>query len=290
MSAESSRHAAHFLKAHDPDRYFATLLLRHGASEAVQALYAFSADAASVRDRAREPAPGEIRLQWWADALSGKEHGAVRQNPLADALLDAIAAFRLPTGPLQRLIAARRFDLYDDPMPDLSSFEGYAGETVSVLYQLAAMILNKGVEIETGDAAGHLGVAHALIGHLRAFGFNAARGQLFLPWSIFAANGVNEGEIFSGTVSEGLLAAYAQLIDLAEDHLGRANHAIAALPVPLRPAFAPVALLRTYVKLIKAQSETPFAPPREIADWRKIVILAWWAWRQPRAQAQAMMS
>lgn len=283
MSAESSRHAAHFLKANDPDRYFASLLLPEGAREAVQALYAFGADVARVRDRARGPAPGEVRLQWWADALSGTAHGAVRQNPLADALLDAIAAFRLPAVPLQRLIAARRFDLYDDPMPDLPSFEGYAGETVSVLYQLVAMILNRGAEVQTGDAAGHLGVAHALVGHLRAFGFNAARGQLFLPWSIFTANGVNEGEIFSGTVSEGLLAAHAQLIDLAEDHLGKAGRAVAALPAPLRPAFAPVALLRGYLKLVKAQSETPFAPPREIADWRKIVILAWWAWRQPRA-------
>lgn len=280
MSAESNRHAAQFLKANDPDRYFASLLLPHGASEAVQALYAFNADAASVRDRAKEPAPGEIRLQWWVDALAGEGHGAVRQNPLADALLDSIERYRLPSGPLQRLIAARRFDLYDDPMPDLPSFEGYAGETVSVLYQLAVMILNRGVEVETGDAAGHLGVAHALIGHLRAFGFHAAQGRLFLPWSIFAANGVAESEIFSGTISEGLLAAHAQLIDLAGDHLGKAGSAIAALPAPLRPAFAPVALLRTYLRLVQAQSETPFAPPRTIAAWHKIAILAWWAWRQ----------
>jgi 15-cis-phytoene synthase len=282
MSAESSRHAAQFLRENDPDRYFASLLLPHGASEAVQALYAFNADVASVRDRAREPAPGEIRLQWWVDALTGEGHGAVRQNPLADALLDAIAAYRLPSGPLQRLIAARRFDLYDDAMPDLPSFEGYAGETASVLYQLAAMILNRGVEVETGDAAGHLGVAHALIGHLRAFGFNAAQGRLFLPWSIFAANGVNEGEIFSGTASEGLLAAYAQLIDVAADHLAKAESAIAAQPAHLRPAFAPFALLRMYLKLVQTQSETPFAAPREIAAWRKIAMLAWWSWRRAR--------
>lgn len=282
MSAESSRHAAEFLKANDPDRYFATLFLPHGAGEAVRALYAFNADVASVRDRAKEPAPGEIRLQWWVDALTGEGHGAVRQNPLADALLDAIEKYRLPTGPLQRLIAARRFDLYGDPMPDLPSFEGYSGETASVLYQLAAMILNQGVEVETGDAAGHLGVAHALIGHLRAFGFNAAHGRLFLPWSILSANGVNEGEIFSGTSSEGVLAAYGQLIDTAADHLAKAEVAIGALPPPLRPAFAPVALLRSYLRLVQAQSETPFAPPREIAALRKIATLAWWAWRQPR--------
>ena len=279
MALQNAVHVAKYLKSGDPDRYFASLVLSGRARDAVQALHAFNADVASVRDRAREPAPGEIRLRWWMDALTGEGHGAVRQNPLADALLDAIAAFRLPTGPLQQLITARRFDLYDDPMPDLSSFEGYAGETTSVLYQLTAMILNEGEEMDTGDAAGHLGVAHALIGHLRAFGFNAAQGRIFLPWSILAANGVTEGEVFSGTVSEGLVAALAQLADIARDHVTKAEAAVAALPGRLRPAFAPIALLQPYLRLVEAAAETPFAPPRQIADWRKIAVLAWWNWR-----------
>ena len=135
-------HAAQFLRDNDRDRYFASLVIPETARSAVQALYAFNADVASIRDRAREPAPGEIRLQWWADALKGEGHGAVRSNPIAAELLDAVAAYRLPTGPLLRLIEARRFDLYDDPMPDLQRFEGYAGETASVLLQLDAMILN----------------------------------------------------------------------------------------------------------------------------------------------------
>ena len=228
--SEAGGYAASFLREADKDRYFATLLLQPAAREAVQALYAFAADVASIRDRAREPAAGEIRLQWWVDALKGEGHGNVRQNPLAAALLDAIAAYSLPAGPLLRLLAARRFDLYHDPMPDVPSFEGYAGETVSVLYQLAAMVLNGGAEVETGDAAGHLGVAHALVGHLRAFGYNASSGRLFLPLSIFAANGVTEGEILAGRKSEGLLAALAQVADLAEEHLGKADAAIRALP------------------------------------------------------------
>src|SRR5690606_40929035 len=111
---------------------YATLVLPPEYRGPVQALYAFSADVASIRERARDPAPGEIRLQWWADALSGAGHGNVRQNPLADALLAVIERYRLPADPLQRLIAARRFDLYGDPMPDVASFEGYAGETTSV--------------------------------------------------------------------------------------------------------------------------------------------------------------
>ncbi|HEY9013415.1 MAG TPA: phytoene/squalene synthase family protein [Devosia sp.] len=272
-------HVAEHLKANDKDRYFATLVLPEAKREAVQALYAFNVEVATIRDRAREPAPGEIRLQWWADALGGKEHGAVRQNPIADALLNTIETYKLPAGALQRLIAARRFDLYDDAMPDVQSFEGYAGETVSVLYQLAAMILNDGAEIETGDAAGHLGVVQALIGHLRALGLNASRGRIFLPWSVFAANGVNEGELFAGQVSEGLLAAHAQLIDLAREHLERAQAAIDALPRQLRAAFAPVALQEHYFKLVERHSEVPLASPAELADWRKIAALTFWTFR-----------
>lgn len=278
MNPESARHAAEFLRANDRDRYLATLLLRSPAREAVQALHAFSADVAAIRDRAREPAPGEIRLQWWTDALAGEGHGNVRQNPLADALLDTIDRYRLPSGALQRLVAARRFDLYDDPMPDVASFEGYAGETASVLYQLSAMILDDGIELPSGDAAGHLGVAHALIGHLRAFGLNASRGRLFLPLSVFTANGVSESEIFSGTQSEGLLAAHAELAELARDHLYRSSSETALLSRHLRPAFAMIGLLQSQLQAIASRT-APFAPPDEMADWRKIAALVFWGWR-----------
>lgn len=276
--SDGASYVASFLRDADRDRYFATLLLREPERTAIQSLYAFSADVASIRDRAREPAAGEIRLQWWADALKGEGHGNVRQNPLAAALLDAIGKYSLPSGPLLRLVAARRFDLYQDPMPDVQSFEGYAGETVSVLYQLAAMVLNGGTEVETGDAAGHLGVAQALAGHLRAFGFNASQGRIFLPMNIFAANGVTDGEILAGQESEGLFAALGQINDLATEHLEKARTAIAALPKPLRPAFAPAALLVPQLRSL-ATNRTPFAPTAGLADWRKIAMMSWWALR-----------
>ncbi len=254
------------LRELDRDRYFATLVLPALQRPAIQALYAFSAEIAAVRERAREPMPGEIRLQWWTDALGGKAHGEVRQNPLADALLDAIAEYRLPTPPLQRLIEARRFDLYQDPMPDLPSFEGYAGETVSVLYQLATMILNGGEPAEAADAAGHLGVAQAFIGHLRALGYNAARGRVFLPWSIFAANGVQLKALLSGSVDAGLLAARAQFLDLADDHLARAERAVRALPRGWRPAFAMAAILRDQSRRLRKSADQPLGLPAEPSD------------------------
>lgn len=279
MAAASFVHAADALRQNDRDRYLSTLVLTGDHRDAVTALYAFNADVASIRERVSDPAPGEIRLQWWSDALDGSGHGAVRQNPVADALLDTIARYNIPVGTLLRLIGARRFDLYDDPMPDLDSFEGYAGETVSTLYQLAAMILNDGEVIEAGDAAGHLGVAHAMIGHLRAFGYVSTQGRIMLPWSILEANGVTEGEIFSGTESEGVVEALGQIEELAAEHLGKAEAAIALLPGKLKPAFASIAVLKAQLALYARHSGGPFAIAPDDADWRKIARLAWWTWR-----------
>lgn len=277
MTPASLAYATEELRRADRDRYFATLVLPARAREAMTALYAFNADIASVRERAREPAAGEIRLQWWADALTGEEHGAVRANPLADALLATIAEYGLPTPPLTRLIAARRFDLYHDPMPDIATFEGYAGETVSALYQLGAMILNGGSPIEGGDAAGHLGVAHALIGHLRAFGYNASQGRIFLPRDVFAICGVTEGEVLAGQASEGLAIALTRLSDMAHEHLETADNAIRKLPRELRAVFAPAAVLRGQLRRIEV--ETPFQSQPDLADWQKIAALAWWRLR-----------
>jgi phytoene synthase len=168
-------------------------------------------------------------------------------------------------------------------MPDVASFEGYAGETVSVLYQLAAMVLNGGTEVETGDAAGHLGVAHALAGHLRAFGFNASQGRIFLPMSIFAANGVTDGEILLGHRERGPVRGAGADRDLAEEHLGKARTAVAALPKPLRPAFAPVAIIGAQAKLAVGAA-APFAEARDLSDWRKLLGMWWWSARAPRAR------
>jgi len=277
MKPESAAFAAAELRANDRDRYLATLVLPEKERGAITALYAFNADIASIRDRAREAAAGEIRLQWWQDALAGEGHGAVRANPLADALLDAISQHGLPVPALSRMIEARRFDLYDDPMPDLATFEGYAGETASALYQLAAMILNRG-PVEPGDAAGHLGVAHALIGHLRAFGYNASKGRIVLPRDVFATCGVSEMDVRTGKESENLSVALTRFADLAGEHLRKADLAIASLPRDLRSVFAPIALLRAQLKRLNL--DAPFAPQPDLADWQKIAVLGWWKLRR----------
>lgn len=274
--------AAQRLRELDIDRYAATLVLPVEHRQAVQALFSFSAEIAAIRERVSEPGPGEIRLQWWVDAIEGNGHGAIASNPVADALLKTVQKYALPAGPLLRLLSARRFDLYNDPMPDTGQFEGYAGETVSVLYQYSAMILAGEPAEATADAAGHLGVAQALTGHLRAFGYNAARGQLFLPLSIFTAHGVREADIYQGLESDGLAAALEQVAELAETHAGAAREAIGKLERQLRPAFASIALVERDLAHIRQHFTKPFAGHAAPTAFSRIWAVTWWMLRHGR--------
>lgn len=276
--SDDTGYIADFLKEHDRDRYLSTLVLTGDKRNAVQALYAFAADVAAIPARVSEPGPGEIRLQWWKDTLEGNGHGSVDQNPIAAALQKTIKDYGLATVPLLRLIAARRFDLYQDPMPDVATFEGYAGETSSVLYQYAAIILANGAPIEDGDAAGHLGVAHALIGHLRAIGYTASKGRIYLPLDVLVANGVNEQKLFAGQETDNLRAAFTQLADMATGHLAAAEKALAKQPKDVRTAFAILPILKAQLKAV-GRKKIILSAEAPSADWQKILHVFFWAMR-----------
>lgn len=274
--------AADQLRELDRDRYAASLVIPAEHRAAVQSIFAFSAEIAAIRERVSEPTPGEIRLQWWVDAIEGEGHGAIVSNPVADALFKTLERYGLPSGPLLRLLAARRFDLYHDAMPDIGQFEGYAGETVSVLYQYAAMILAGGPVDAAADAAGHLGVAQALAGHVRAFGYNASRSQLFLPLALFTAHGVREADIYAGKDSDELRAALAQAGELAQTHADKAACAIAGLDAGIKPAFASLALVRADIRALARQIGRPFNALPAPSAFRRLSSVIWWALRHAR--------
>src|SRR5882724_10428465 len=134
------RHCEELVRERDKDRYLATLFASAGKRGALFALYAFSVEIASIRDRAREPMPGEIRLQWWRDVLNGERAGEASANPVAAALIETVARFALPAPRLIDLIEAHAFDLYDDPVPNLDVLDGYLRRTSATVFDLAALI------------------------------------------------------------------------------------------------------------------------------------------------------
>ena len=268
-------HCESLVREGDPDRFWATLFAPVDRRPFIYALYAFNFEVARVRDSVREPMVGEIRLQWWRDALQGEARGDVRANPVAAALDDTIVRFRLPRQALVDLIDARVFDLYDDAMPSLNDLEGYCGETSSRLIQLASMILADGQDPGAADAAGHAGVAYAITGLLRAFPWHARRGQIYIPKDVLTRHGVVREDIVTGRGGPGLAAALADMRAIDRRHLDQARQLRATVPAGLRPAFRPLALVEPYLGQMERSGYDPFRTPVALPQWRRL----WALWR-----------
>jgi 15-cis-phytoene synthase len=280
VSGLDSAYAAceQIVRLHDHDRYFATLFAPASARPALFALYAFNQDIAQVRERVSDALPGEMRLQWWRDALNGIEHGAAAGHPVALALSDVIHRYRLPVAALLDLIEARVFDLYDDPMPDEATLEGYAGETSSALIRLASLILSEGEERGGAEAAGHAGVAYAAIGLVRAFPWHAQRGQVFVPMTYLARHGATREDVVTGRGGPGVVRALADVAVLAQRHLEATRKLAPELDAAIVPAFLPVALVSPYLKRLNSRDYDPYRSRIDLPAWRKIWVL----WRQSR--------
>ncbi len=260
----------------DKDRYFATMLVPEPARQGILALYAFSAEVARVREVVSDPLPGEMRCQWWRDAIEGGARGDVQAHPVAAALLAAMRRYRLPREPLLALIEARTFDLYDDAMPTVGDLEGYCGETSSALLRFAALVLADGDEPGDPDLPGHGGVAYALTGLLRAVPWHASQGQVFLPADLMAKFGVTREEVLAGRDGEGLRRLLRELRALARIHLGAAQRLQMAAPEKVRPAYLPLALVEPYLRRMERPDYQPFSTPVDMPDWQRIARL-WWA-------------
>jgi 15-cis-phytoene synthase len=269
-------YCADLVRTSDRDRYIATLFAPAERRDALYALYAFNAEIARVRDVAREPLPGEIRLQWWTDVLNGERDGEASANPVAAALLDIIQRHKLETMLLTTLIDARRFDLYDEPMEELGKLEVYAHETSSALITLAAQILT-GSKLEI--AAKAAGTAQAFTAIQQSFPLYARRKQLFVPAELLARYGVEPYDIFAGRSSAGLNAAFAELRTIARRHLREAQQCLTALPSEALAAFLPLALVGPSLRLLDRRDAFV---PAEISPWRR----QWLIWRAARDPAR----
>ncbi len=271
-------HCERMLRAHDPDRWLACMFAPGEARSHLHALYAFSLEIARIRETVSDPMPGEIRMQWWVDAIEGETRGDVRSHPVADALIDTIRAYSLPRAAFTALIEARRFDLYDEPMADVKELETYCGYTASTLFRLAAIILAGGGEPGGAEAAGYAGVSYALTGLIRSFAWRAARGQIYVPADLLEKRGATPAAALVRPAKPALIGALAELRDLARR---RHREAIAALPEVSSAAvaaFVPLATVPIYLATVDRANYQPFASRIDAPQWRR----QWAMWRFAR--------
>ncbi len=200
---------AALVRRHDPDRYRAALFAPAGRREALFALYAFNHEIARVRESVTTPMLGQIRLQWWREAIEEAYSGQpARHHLVAEPLTAMIRGLAPSRAHFDRLIDARERDLADEPFANLSALEDYAEATSATVIRLALELL--GVDAPaTETAAREIGIAHALIGLLRAMPLHVPAGRCYIPDAIAADAGLDPGDYAALRATPGLRQAVA---------------------------------------------------------------------------------
>ena len=275
---DNFQHCAALVREADRDRYLATLFAPAEHRGALFALYAFNVEISRVRELAREPMPGEIRLQWWREALSGERAGEAAAHPVAAALRETLARYGFVATPLLELIDAHSFDLYDEPMPSVADLELYAIRTQSPLFAMAAGFLGAGgapPETFTLDASISIAIGKILSDLPR----HASRQQLYLPQEVLSRHCVTPQQVFAAQVLPSLLAALADMRVLARRHLEDAGTKLMSASPNILPAFLPLATVGPTLRRMERADYSPFRF-RPLPPWRRQWLL-WLAARNP---------
>lgn len=134
---EAYRHCEALVREHDKDRFLASLYAPAGRRPYLFALYAFALEIARVRNLAKEPMAGTIRLQWWLEAVAGLRAAEAAASPVMIALQDAGSQTGVGLAPLTGAVEARQAELYGTP----------ATGAASAVFALAARFLDANADV-----------------------------------------------------------------------------------------------------------------------------------------------
>jgi phytoene synthase len=261
----------------DRERYLCALFAPPDGRERLFALYAFNTEIARVRETVTEPLIGQMRLQWWREAIAEFGSGKVRSHPVAQALSAAFSDRAPRPELLERLLATRELDLDDAPPADLAALESYATGSSAALQQLALDLLQ--VRSDAADrAARHVGIAWALIGHLRATPFHARLRRLYLPADRLAAADVDTEAVVEGRPGPGLREVARELAEKAGEHLQAARALHRDLPKAALPALLPATLADAHRRRLTKVGYDLFAPDLQRPlpfDVLRLTLAAW---------------
>ncbi len=275
---EAASFCAELVRSHDFVRYASSLFVPAPHRRALLALYAFNVEVSRVHEQVSQPMPGEMRLQWWTDALAGVDHGGVEGNPVAAELLQAIRTWPLPVERLLRLVEEHQFDLYNDPMPTMAALEGYIIDTSSALFSLAAQIAGQSSD-EIEHLVRHAGLAQGMAQVMASLPLDASRRRLFVPQQVLESHGCGIEDVFAGKETSRLRAALDHLLGEARGHLRTALALLATVAPEARPMFLPLAQVRRDLARMSRADNDPFAP-RSTSRFQTL----WTLWRASRSR------
>lgn len=273
--AEANAHCEALVKEADRGAWLATLFAPADRRPAFHALQAFLIEIGSVRGKVREPLAGELRLQWWTDAIEGETRGDVRGHPVAAALLDAIRRHHLSRPTLTGIVEAKRDDLYDEPIATTADFDAWAASGEGRVFALKAAILGV-LNSVVDDASRHAGRAVATLNALRLLDRGGVAGpEMRLPLDLLAEHGIGRAEMLVGRSLPAVTAVRSAMASRGRAELASLRQLRRAIDPTAAPAFLSV----NVVEPLLARADGTATPGSwELPQWRQ----QWLLWRASR--------
>ncbi|MEM6490555.1 MAG: squalene/phytoene synthase family protein [Pseudomonadota bacterium] len=235
----------------DPDRFLATLIAPARRRASLFALYAFNHEVAKTRDVVSEPMLGQIRLQWWRDALEEAAAGEPRKHEVVEGLAAALAD-DLARAPLDALIDARERDLDDAPFADLRDLNAYIAGVAEPLVDAAAPLFAfTDADLAAARAAGR---AWAMSGLLRAARARSAAKRPVFPIAVLRQAQAPAADIAELRDTPGTRAAAFALAAAAHADIAVAKGGDG------RPLTVYARLAKAYLRRLKRRDHAVFTP------------------------------
>jgi phytoene synthase len=274
LSAAERDAVAASARTGEPDRYLAALLAPPTARPHLLALAAFLGELGRVPARAtREPAMGQIRLQWWRDAIAAAE-GVRTGNPVADALRSTIRACHWPTAVLVEAIDAHELDLARHGLADDGALAAYLWRSEGAPFALAAGLLSGSAQWDPRPSAAASARAYGLARLLMGLPQALAQGRVPLPQSRLAAFQVSSAELLSGADGAKVAALLRDLCEEVGEALVRSRTEVANLPRAMWPAFLPLALVGTYLRALEGGAQSILRSPPQVTPLQRLARIA----------------
>jgi phytoene synthase len=242
---EAYEHCEALVRERDRDRFLANLFAPADKRSHLFALHAFDLEIAHIPDAVREPMAGEIRLQWWREALMGERVEEARANPVAAALIGTTKQYDLPLQELTGMIDARQFDLRGGPMESREKLLQYVDRVWGAPVALGTKVLMP--KWSMTDAVQNAGRVVGLTSVLRNLRHDVSRGRLLLPLDLLGSQGIHTASVIGGESTTELKSAIAEVIGWARgafDELRRMEIPQTALPIFLPIVLAPIYLAK----------------------------------------------
>ncbi len=256
----------------DRDRFLCTLFAPEEAREGLYTLLAFNAEIAKSREVVSEPLLGEIRLQWWRDAIEriySEPDGVFDDHAVMAELAKNIKHFNLSRKNLDQLIDARARDMIDEPPENEAELRDYTMGTAAKLNTSFMEILRPTGQSLTETliaAADHVGVAWALTGLVRASASHAGTQRVMIPQTVMQACGFDKYIFFAGRSTPEIKQATKHMVGLARAEISQARTLLGSkVDKRYLAVFLQASLAEFYLRRIEKLDYNPFSPKIEEA-------------------------